>query len=372
MAALSQSRAGEDEPDRLAGFAAPREVSEIFGHEPVLAEFERALQADRLPQGWLLAGPEGIGKATLAYKLGRRLLALNETHETIDPDNPKTPLFAQVAGRAHPNLLVLNRSFVERSKRYSQWIGVDAVRRLRAFLGATASQSGYRVVLVDRADELNINAANALLKALEEPPEKTVFLLVAVGEGRLPVTIRSRCRVVRLEPLAEAPLRAATEAALGREDADVPPEALSLALSLSGGSVRRALEFATGEGVELYGAIVDAFRRLPGLDEVWLQGHAEALAGAGNSERFETFFALLLSLIERLVREAATGQGAATEEERKIAAGLIPAGAAGAWAELWEDLRRSYSEVVGLNLDRSLFVLESFLRLQRLARALSV
>ncbi len=115
-------------------------------------------------------------------------------------------MFRKVAALSHPNLLLIRRSWVEKSKRYSQWIGVDEVRRLRAFLGNTAGEGGWRVVIVDRADELNQNAANALLKALEEPPSKTLFLLISSAEGRLPVTIRSRARTLRVTALGEEDL----------------------------------------------------------------------------------------------------------------------------------------------------------------------
>ncbi|MEZ5876153.1 MAG: hypothetical protein R3D30_15520 [Hyphomicrobiales bacterium] len=135
-----------------------------------------------------------------------------------------------MAGLSHPNLLLIRRSWVEKSKRYSQWIGVDEVRRLRAFLGHSAGEDGWRVVVVDRADELNQNAANALLKALEEPPPQTLFLLVSSAEGRLPVTIRSRARTLRLTALGADDLEQAVRAALARDDQKANPETLGLAL----------------------------------------------------------------------------------------------------------------------------------------------
>ena len=191
------------EPDRLEGFSSPREVDRLFGHQAAEQELADALQTGRMHHAWLIVGPEGIGKATLAYRFARRVLAEGDA---VDRDHP---VFRKVAGLAHPNLLLIRRSWIEKSKRYSQWIGVDEVRRLRAFLGNTAGADGWRVVIVDRADELNQNAANALLKALEEPPPQTLFILVSSAEGRLPVTIRSRARVLRLGPLPDSTLEAA-------------------------------------------------------------------------------------------------------------------------------------------------------------------
>src|SRR5918996_4121583 len=187
-----RSRAALAEPDRLDGSSAPREVDRVFGHEAAEREFADALASGRLQHAWLLVGPEGIGKATLAYRFARAVLAEGEA---VDPAHP---VFRKVAALSHPNLLLIRRSWIEKTKRYSQWIGVEEVRRLRAFLGHSAGEAGWRRVIVDRADELNQNAANALLKALEEPPPKTLFLLISSAEGRLPVTIRSRARILRL------------------------------------------------------------------------------------------------------------------------------------------------------------------------------
>src|SRR4029077_1816788 len=164
---------------------------------------------------WLIVGPEGIGKATLAYHFARMVLAEAGERQSIDREHP---VFRKIAALSHPNLLVIRRAWNEKSKRYAQMIGVDEVRRLRAFLGTTAGEGSWRVVIVDRADELNQNAANALLKALEEPPPRTLFLLISDAEGRLPVTIRSRSRILRVAALGGEDLKKAVRAALARDD----------------------------------------------------------------------------------------------------------------------------------------------------------
>ena len=211
--AAERTRAASEEPDRLEGFSSPREIDRLFGHEAALAEFHDALASGRMHHAWLIVGPEGVGKATLAYRFARTVLAEGE-RGSIDRDHP---VFRKVASLSHPNLLLIRRSWVEKSKRYSQWIGVEEVRRLRAFLGHSAGEAGWRVVMVDRADELNQNAANALLKALEEPPPKTLFLLISSAEGRLPVTIRSRSRTLRVTALGDEDLAGAVRTALARD-----------------------------------------------------------------------------------------------------------------------------------------------------------
>ena len=363
-AAGERSRSSVVEPDRLDPFSAPRKVDTVFGHDGPISEFETALASGRMHQAWLLVGPEGVGKATLAYRFARTVLA--QTDASTIGDVPAThPMFRKVADLAHPNLLLIRRSWIEKSKRYSQWIGVDEVRRLRAFLGNTAGADGWRVVIVDRADELNQNAANALLKALEEPPPLTLFLLVSNAEGRLPVTIRSRARALRLGALDDQPLEAAVRAAFARDGHEADAKALRLALPLAQGSVRRALELVSGEGIQLYDQILATFGHLPELDGATLHKQVERLSGAGDTERLELYLALLLGLIERLIRARATGE-AASEMEQDLAKRLVSIDNLALWADAWETISKARAESFALNLDRSLLVLDTWFGLQQL------
>jgi DNA polymerase-3 subunit delta' len=332
-----------------------------------MAEFGSALHGGRMHHAWLLVGPEGVGKATLAYRFARTVLAHGEAGGNGGEVGPDHPVFRKVAGLAHPNLLLIRRSWIEKTKRYSQWIGVDEVRRLRAFLGNTAGEGGWRVVIVDRADELNQNAANALLKALEEPPPRTLFLLISSAEGRLPITIRSRARTLRVAGLGEEDLKRAVRAALDRDGQKAGTKALELALGLSQGSVRRALELVSGEGIGLYEDILASFRSLPELDGARLHKLVERVSGPGNAERLELYLSLLLGLIERLVRYGATGAGT-DGAEQDLAKRLVSNGNLPAWAAAWGSLSHAKAEAFALNLDRSLLVLDAWFRLQHLVR----
>lgn len=370
-AAAARSRSEASEPDRLEPFSAPREVDRVFGHDDAASEFVAALASGHLHHAWALVGPDGIGKATLAYRLARTVLAhtaSGDGDEAAPEDVPPThSVFRKVAVLTHPNLLLIRRSWMEKTKRYSQWIGVDEVRRLRSFLGGTAAQRAWRIVIVDRADQLNQNAANALLKALEEPPPRTLFLLVSSAEGRLPVTIRSRTRILRLSALNDAPLRDAVSAALSRDGIDADEETLGLAVALSQGSVRRALELVTGDGIELYHEIVKTFDALPDIDGARLQARAEKLSGVHEMDRLELYLSLLLGLIERLVRFAATGEGA-VGSEGALAGRRLSSRNLAAWAEAWEGISQARDEAFALNLDRTLLVLTAWFRLQRLTQ----
>jgi len=366
-AAAERSRNAPVEPDRLDPFSTPREVDRVLGHDAAAAEFESALRSGRMHHAWLLVGPEGVGKATLAYRFARTVLAHGEALEDAQDVPGEHPVFRKVAGLSHPNLLLIRRSWIEKTKRYSQWISVDEVRRLRAFLGNTAGEGTWRVVIVDRADELNQNAANALLKALEEPPPRTLFLLISNAEGRLPITIRSRTRVLRVPGLDDAPLEQAVRAALDRDGVKADAKDLALALALSQGSVRRALELVSSKGIELYDQILETIAALPDFDGGALHKQAERLSGVNDTERLELYLALLLGLMERLIRFTATGEGG-TEAERKLAKRFVSKDNLAQWAEAWESISEAKSEAFALNLDRSLLVLNAWFRLQHLTQ----
>jgi DNA polymerase-3 subunit delta' len=238
---------------------------------------------------------------------------------------------------------------------------------LRAFLGHSAGEGGWRVVIVDRADELNQNAANALLKALEEPPPRTLFLLISSAEGRLPVTIRSRSRTLRAAALGAEDLEAAVRAALERDGHEVDEKTVATSLALSEGSVRRALELVSSEGIELYDEIALALAALPDIEGARLHRQVDRLAGYGDSEQLDLYLGLLLGLIERLIRFTATGEGA-PHEEQALARKLVSSANLAYWAEAWEAISDAKAEALALNLDRGLLVLESWFRLQSIAR----
>ena len=245
---------------------------------------------------------------------------------------------------------------------------MDEVRRLRSFLGLTAESGGWRVVIVDSADELNVNAANALLKSLEEPPPRALFLLVSAQPSRLLPTIRSRCRRLDLQPLADQDLRQAAEAAMRAADVEPPsPEQWLQLERLAEGSVRTLLQLADG-GVDLYRRIAQVLARLPDVD--WPAAHALAdqLATDAQEQRFETFFGLLLDTLARLVRLRASASGGA-EAELALATRLIPAARLSAWAALWQAIVADKADADELNLDRKALVMRTLARIEAAARA---
>jgi DNA polymerase-3 subunit delta' len=357
------------EADRLEGFPHPRETRTLIGHDAAERELAATFAGGRMHHAWLIAGREGIGKATLAYRLARHMLARPTERDpggaSLDVA-PESAAARQVAALSHPGLLVLRRPYDQRAKRFAASIPVDEVRRLKSFLGLTGGEGAWRVVIVDSADELNPNAANALLKSLEEPPTRALFLLVSSEPSRLLPTIRSRCRRLDLEPVSAADLRKASEAALATAGADMPSaQQWPLLERLAEGSVRRALQLAASGGLELYARIEATFAALPNID--WGAAHAlsDQMGFAAQEQRFEAFWDLFLDLLARLVRARATG-GVGTEAalaQRLIAEDKLPA-----WASLWESLLREKNEAVLLNLDRKALIIGALARLQGLAR----
>ena len=363
------------ESDRLEGFPHPRMTARLYGHEAQEAAFAEGFGAQRLHHGWLVTGAEGIGKATLAYKLTRFLLAAPEDRDpfgqTLDVTED-SPASRQIKALSHPGLLLLRRPFETKTKRFKTEIPVDEVRRLRAFLNLTAAEGQYRVVLIDTADDLNASAANAVLKSLEEPPQRTVFILLSSSPGRLLPTIRSRCRTLDLAPLnAEVLKRAVSQAivASGEEvTASVPSgEDWQLLERLAGGSVRRALSLQAAGGLDLQKRIETLVSGLPSLDWTAVHALADEVSSVAAETKFTLLQFLLSSFMARLIRAQATGEGAASDVA--LAKRVIGEPRLAAWASLWETQATENAVVDALNLDRKTLILQTFARLEAATRA---
>lgn len=364
------------EADRLEGFPHPRHTQNLFGHDGVERGLAEAFATGRMHHGWLIAGPEGVGKATLAYRLARYVLS--EAHER-DPFGQTlataddTVATRQVRALSHPGLLVLRRTFDTKAKRFTASIAIDEVRRLRTFLGLRGGDDTWRVVIVDTADDLNPNAANALLKSLEEPPARTLFLLLTSEPGRLLPTIRSRCRTLELAALPAEPLRQAVRQALTASSEEVTdslpaPSEWAILERLSEGSVRRLLGLRGGGGIALYNRLNDLVGSLPKLDWAAIHTLSDELGGTAAEQRFELFFELLLALISRLVRARAGAAGCAPDDVA-LANRLIAEGSLARWAELWETIVVEKADAMLLNLDRKSLILGTFQRIEAAARA---
>ena len=364
-------------PDQTPGAPHPRETLHLLGQDAAEREFLQSFQSGRLHHGWMLSGPKGVGKATLAYRIARFLLATPPQTddglfgappppETLDVD-PDHPVARRILSGAEPGLKSVIRTPAD-SGRLSDIIRADDIRALNSFFGLSATDGGRRVVIVDAADDMNTQAANALLKMLEEPPANTTLLLVTHQPSRLLPTIRSRCRTLRLSPLS------ATDMAHALEQSGTDPlqgfEAQALA-ELSGGSVGDALRLIHSDGLTLYGDIVTLLASFPRFDRTRARALADSVAGPRNADRLLLLFDLLDLAITRLARAGATGTAPveAAQGEAEVFARLAPdAYSARAWAEAAGHIRARARHGLAVNLDPAALVLDTIFSIAKTAQ----
>ena len=348
--------------DRLEGWPAPEEQAAWLGDASAESTLLDAYRSGRMHHAWLIGGPKGVGKATLAYRFARFVLAhpdpkSAEVAAATDLFVAEThPAFRKVAARAHPNLWVLERPWDEQAKRFRTELTVPEIRRTVGFFGATSGEPGWRIAVVDPADDLNQSSANALLKLLEEPPARSLFLIVSHAPGRALATIRSRCRRLELQPLPPGTIASAL-AGHGVEDADV-----ALAAALSDGSLRQAAVLGAGEGIALYRDLARLLAGLPRLDVAAAHALADRIAGRGNDDAWTAFSDLLGGWLNRRVRGEAEPEGGTPPGVGVSAAPLAT------WAAAWDKLRTSTQEADELNLDRKRTVLSILMSLSRATR----
>jgi len=342
-----------DEIDRLADTPHPREAQALFGQDEAEQALLENYRSGRMHHAWILGGTEGVGKATLAYRMARFVFANPDPSRVGDvPSLATAPDQAgarMVASQSHVDLVVLRRVWNDKSKNFFSNIRVDDVRDVVRFFGTTAGAGGWRIAIVDCAEDLATAGANALLKVLEEPPPKALFLIISHQPARLLPTIRSRCRKLAL-PGLEAPdlLKAAV---LARPDLEGAP--LQGSLPIAQGSVRRAIALASGDGVKIHQSLSGLLARLPQIDVAAAHALADRCMGKGSEENF----ALLLSFLDDWLHQ------------RLLAEQGAPAHRLARWAEVWDKSRSAARDVEAYNLDRKPFVLSTLSLLAQASRA---
>lgn len=351
----------------------PWRNDQLIGHEIAERTMLAAQQIGRLHHAWLLTGPRGIGKATLAWRFARFLLAGQQgglfaaAPDTLDVAREASGR-ALVDARSHPDLFHLRRTLNPDTGRIRAEISVDDVRELGAFMHMTPAMGEWRVAIVDSADEMNRNSANAVLKIIEEPPPNSVLLIVAHAPGRLLPTIRSRCRRLPLHPLADD----LVVKLLGDYASETPGGERAALARLAEGSIGRALELASAGSLALYREMVEILATLPDLDMPRLHGFAERFARRGEEANadWRSLNYLFDGWLKQLARRAAVGEEVApiTPAESGLHAKLLAAASLDRWLEAWDRVARLLSRADAVNLDRKQTVLGSFLALQSAMR----
>ena len=334
--------------ERETAIAHPRETGLLFGHREAEAALLAAYRSGRIPHAWLIGGPQGIGKATLAYRMARFVLANSRPLAAsvqqaeslaLDADHP---VARQVAASSHGGLLTLERTANDRGVMRTV-ITVDETRETIGFFGSTAAAEGWRVCIVDTVDELNPNAANALLKILEEPPQQSLFLLVSHAPARVLATIQSRCRKLRLRALSTENVIGAAAAAAGL-DANDP--ALHEAAEASEGSVALALTLLGGDALKLQQRTATLLARLPEVDPRELHTLGDSL---GTSDRVA--LAAFVDGIDRWIADRLHADEANANQNLPRLARL---------AEVWEKIVRAARDTETYNLERKPLVFSVF------------
>lgn len=328
----------------------PRRASELVGHKAAEARLLQAHQAGKLHHAWLLSGPKGIGKATLAYRFAKFLLQVPTAHGAKAHGTlhiaPEGHAFRQVAAASHPDLLVIERAVDSRAKRLKTEIAVDDARGAQGFFARTSGAGGWRVAIVDAADDLNSESANALLKVIEEPPKQSIFLIVCNQPGRLLRTIRSRCLHLPMDPLSTDEtmkvLRHLPPEAIEVEEGDV-----RVAAEMSRGSPGKALDLIGSRGAAAFAEFLKRSKLSPATAvEI-----AAAFSGRETAEDYFIFCDLLVGWIGEQAR----------------AAGLRGHGEALARAH--DDINASLRQADALNLDRRQTVTDALMRLEEALKA---
>src|SRR4051812_12253640 len=336
------------QPETSSAIPHPRQTMSLFGHREAELALLNAYRSGRIPHAWLIGGAQGIGKATLAYRMARFVLAHRDPlapevqrAETLELD-PSHPVARHVAAGAHGGLLTLERTLNDKGVMRTV-ITVDETRETISFFGSTAAVEGWRVCIVDTVDELNANAANALLKVLEEPPLRSLFLLVTHAPARVLPTIQSRCRKLPMRALSIADVTRATSQAA---ELDTSDPMLKEVAEASEGSVSRALNLLGGGALKLHQRTASLLNTLPHVDPRELHALGDAL---GTTDRVA--LGAFVDSVDRWIGERIRADDANSNANLPRLARL---------AEVWEKINRAARDTAEYNLERKPLVFSVF------------
>ncbi len=329
----------------------PRDSADLVGHSDAEQALLEAYRSGRLPHAWLIGGPRGVGKATLAWRFARFLLAYPDPaspdvrHAATLAVPPEHRIWARVRSGAVTDVALLRREWNDKTKKLFAEIRVDDVRSALGMFQRAAGAGGHRVCIIDSADDLNRSSANALLKVIEEPPPRSVFLILAHQPAQVLPTILSRCRKLMLGALDEGSVERVL-AGLQTEEPLPPPAERAGALARSGGSVGRALRLLDPARLSLDRDLHAELGRLPAVDWRGVHRLADRLGSGDGGEAADLAIETVLDWVDGRVRTLA-GQGCAVQR-------LAPL------AEVWNKIMASAREAGALNLDRRPLLLSVF------------
>ena len=370
--------------DQIEGYPHPKAAETLFGHQFAEQEFMNCFKSGKLHHGWLITGPKGIGKATFAWRIAKFLLTQpiassepkglfgnsGENQNRELDENLKKSIVARILAESEPRLAVIRKSFDEKRKTFRSTIRVDEIRQLKSFFSLSVSDGGSRVAIIDCAEDMNINAANALLKTLEEPPKDTVFLLISHNPQSLLPTIKSRCRELRLSSLTESDLKSA----LRQINLTIPENDSEIYSLLGSGSVGNSIRLLEHDGAKLYRNLLSLLNQLPNFNGFELEKFIGMVSGNKGRSRLELLVELLNFVIARISKAGITGQSSwdpMLEVEKEVFVKLCPNPiTATKWAELAQTQSENLKHGLAVNLDPSSLILDTFFQIEDCARAI--
>jgi len=322
------------------------ETQHLVGHDEAMREVQAAFASGRMHHAWLIAGIEGIGKATLAKHIAQFVLANGESAlGKIDPEHRVAKL---VEAETHPDMLIIRRPVDEKTGELRNIIPVEETLRVAMFLHKTATHGGWRVVIIDEAHAMNRNGQNAILKIIEEPPPQTLILITVTTPGVLLPTIRSRCRVLPLAPLDAAHM----QVILHRTAPQMPMEDVNALIALSGGSIGFALKVLHSEVLPLYREMLAILNAMPELDVARLYKLADQIAKKADAESFDVLTSLLIERLRMLTHEEAH---------------RVPVGRVDLTLQIWDKTRATLAALDHTNLDRKLAFINAMSEIRAVA-----
>ena len=327
-----------------------RSIKECLGHDEAKDRLTKLMTSERPPHALVFSGPKGIGKSTMAYHLARFLFGQGGSL-------PEDIIARRVASAAYPDLLGIERAIDPAKGKRKTSLDVAQIRKVAPFLRRTASEGGWRVVIIDDADTMNRNAQNALLKILEEPPEKTLLILVAHRAGALIPTIRSRCRVIPFQPLSDDIMTRLLLAAAH----DLSPHDMDRIIALAGGSFGKALDYIEEGGLEMLKRILALIESYPVWDWPKIHVLADELARPAQDNAFRAYQNLMQFIWSQLVLTKAKGHNTAGMPlDSDVFAGLLQNSSLETLSKICENLHEHFETVRRANLDKRQGVLGAF------------
>jgi DNA polymerase III subunit delta' len=341
-----------NDPNSEIGPPLPIANPDLFDQNKAETIFLDAYNSSRIPHAWLLSGGAGIGKATLAFRIARFILSSPNSPEdrsnlAVDVTNTTS---RRIISGGHADFLCIQRGIDEKTKKKRKEITVDEVRGVTSFLSRTPGEGGWRVIVVDSADELNLNAANAILKILEEPPKRVIILLVSNNPSKLLPTIRSRCRRLPLNPLRSNTIRKT----LQQYYPQITAEDVTQLVKLTDGSLGRAIELAEDGGLDIYREVSSILDSLPQLDIPRLHQLGDKLNQAKSDQVFQRTFDIINRWLSNIIKELALNKKSNLDT----------------WIDMWENTNRLVNQTRGLNLDPKQAILNTFLAIKNSANHL--